>query len=111
MLNLDTSGLTPTQYKILQVLSDGKDHLKKELVACLPDPLSTDISPHLADIRRVLRLQGQDVRCVLMQRRTGYCWIQLCPPAYQAWAYHHADKVKQALANIEKVPASTQAIP
>jgi DNA-binding CsgD family transcriptional regulator len=103
-MNLDTTGLSPTQYKMLQVLSDGQDHLKQELADCLSDPLGTDISHHLKAIRKLLRLQGQDIACVLMRRRTGYRWVQLCPPAYESWAYHNASKLKEGLAKLSAPP-------
>jgi len=81
-VNLD--GFTKTQLRILKVLADGKPHQRKELEACLCGPKRSNLKPHLAAMRKLLRPQGQNILCVVHHRRFEYCWVQLCPFAYQA---------------------------
>lgn len=71
--------VTPTQKAILQVLSDGLPHSKAELHACLPDELGklSNITWHLAEIRKVLRPRGQDVLCEYRDRARLYRWVRL----------------------------------
>lgn len=83
-LNLDLSEFTQTHMAILKLLSDGQLHTREELQGCLPDALSTSINVHLVNMRKALRPQGQTIHCVVRQRKLFYCWVQLCPPAYQA---------------------------
>jgi DNA-binding CsgD family transcriptional regulator len=56
---------TPTQRKILAVLSDGLGHRPSELHQCLVDELGSpsNIRAHLAAIRKKLRATGQDIIC------------------------------------------------
>ena len=57
------NGFTPTQRKILDVLSDGQGHSTEELRKCLWDEL-TDVSTvrvHLTQMRAKLRPIGQDI--------------------------------------------------
>lgn len=56
---------TPTQRKILQVLSDGLPHPVSELQECLWDDqgIAHNVQAHLTAIRRVLRPRGEDIIC------------------------------------------------
>lgn len=56
---------TPTQQRILKVLSDGLSHSKSDLVACLGDDRAgpNTLSVHLTLLRRLLRPHGQDIVC------------------------------------------------
>lgn len=56
-----TAEFTPTQQRMLDVLSDGGLHGKDELVRCMSDPLSDNIKPHLHRLRKLLRPQGHDI--------------------------------------------------
>ena len=58
---------TPTEQKILQVLSDGMSHERCELYACLMDPESkpTSIRQRISSLRKKLRPKGEDVICEL----------------------------------------------
>lgn len=68
------NGFTPTQQRLLGVLSDGRAHLRAELLACFddPSPTSRNLSFHLTNIRQKLRPIGQDIICQLLNRRIAY---------------------------------------
>jgi hypothetical protein len=58
-----TNGYTPTQQRMLEVLSDGQLHRPEELRACLNDDLQPikHVTTHLAGIRKNLRLVHEDI--------------------------------------------------
>ena len=55
--------------KILQVLSDGLPHSKKELIPCLSDELSIKpnaaVRQHISNLRKILKLRGETIVCEL----------------------------------------------
>lgn len=67
------NGFTRTEWKLLQVLRDGKPHTRKELHACLPDELSNQatIKRHLSCLRRKLPANNL-ILCVWHTRRFCY---------------------------------------
>jgi hypothetical protein len=75
--------LTVTQLKMLEVLSDGRPHQKTELHACLSDDLAqmSALTPHLVAIRKMLRLQGEEVVCEFINRQRLYRHVRLLPSA------------------------------
>ena len=56
-------GFTPTQQRILNVLSDGMPHTKEEMRDCLNDELSggNNLRVHLTYLRKKLRTVGQTI--------------------------------------------------
>lgn len=74
-----SNGYTPTQRKMLAVLSDGLPHPRAELHACLNDELQPHdhIHPHLDGIRKHIRPKGQDIICQLLNKRCCYRLIRL----------------------------------
>jgi hypothetical protein len=64
MMVADAHDYTPTQRKILAVLSDRRPHSPAELFACLPDDLGSvrNIRPHLTRLRSKLRPR-RDIVC------------------------------------------------
>lgn len=72
------NGFTPTQQRILDVLSDGKDHTRKELHSCLPDELSqlSAIQKHVSKIRKVLQPKGFLILCTIHNRRICYRYVR-----------------------------------
>ena len=76
--------LTPTQTRMMEVLRDGMPHDREELHACLDDNLSalTAIQPHLTYIRKVIRIRGEDVLCVLHGRRIKYQHVRVMYSPY-----------------------------
>ena len=72
---------TPTQVRILAVLSDGLPHRREELRDVLPDELGSldNVRPHLTAIRRVLRPRGEDIVCEFSQ----------APGTKRCWCYRH----------------------
>lgn len=71
---------TPTERRILKVLSDGKPHTRKELFACLPDDLASlsSIKPHLTKLRKKLRPLGQEIVC-LIEKHVRYQHVHVVP--------------------------------
>ena len=70
---------TPTQRKILQVLSDGLPHPFSELLACLPDDLSeiSALRMMLSRIRTKLRPRGEDIICQHLYHSHQYRHVRL----------------------------------
>ena len=70
---------TPTQLRILQVLSDGLQHTRAELIACLCDDLCGKgvVATHLTYLRAKLRPMGQDVVCEAVGRSVKYRHVRL----------------------------------
>lgn len=69
-----SGSFTPTQQAMLNVLADGLPHRREELHACLPDELGalTNIHRHLVAMRKLLRPEGQEIICQLLNRRYYY---------------------------------------
>jgi hypothetical protein len=82
---------TPTQQRIIDLLSDGMPHDRYEIFGCLDDNLSklSAIWFHMSSIRRVVRPRGEDILCVLFDRKIHYQHVKL-------------------LCGIESVPTSPQ---
>jgi hypothetical protein len=70
---------TPTQARMLKVLSDGMPHHRDELKACLHDELGSvsNIKAHLTAIRARLRRSGQDIVCQFHNGRYYYRHVVL----------------------------------
>ncbi len=73
------NGYTPTQAKILALLSDGLPHSRKEIHGCLPDELSniTTIQAHISYMRKSLRPKGEDILCEIYNRTVHYRHVRL----------------------------------
>jgi hypothetical protein len=72
---------TPTQQRILGVLSDGRPHWPTELQAVLNDELSEDgVRRHVCDLRKLLRPIGQDIKREYWQYRWCYVLVRLVHP-------------------------------
>ncbi len=56
---------TPTEQRILNVLSDGMLHSKDELMKCLDDDLAqrSAVDPHISNLRKKLNPVGQHITC------------------------------------------------
>lgn len=56
---------TPTQKRMLAVLSDGEGHTREELHACLGDDLASGgaVRVHIAILRKKLAQVGQAILC------------------------------------------------
>lgn len=72
---------TPTEQRIIDLLSDGQPHHRSELMGCLSDDLAKDgnFGAHLTAIRKKLgTLTPQEtVLCVLVSRRICYRRVAL----------------------------------
>lgn len=76
---------TPTERKILEVLSDGMPHTRDELNQCLSDDLaaSTALKNHMCQLRKKLPA-GQDVICQYKNKQYHYRHIRLLVPDHVA---------------------------
>lgn len=76
---LRSNGYTPTQRKMLAVLSDGLPHSKAELHSCLHDDLGAveNIQIHLTNIRKRIRPKGEDILTQFIDRRLHYRLVRL----------------------------------
>ena len=65
MKSTDLPQMTPTQRRMLALLSDGKVHSKEEMHKCLCDELGRieNISPHVTHLRQQLRTVNRDLVC------------------------------------------------
>ena len=74
---------TPTQQKIVDLLSDGLPHTRKEVHACLWDELSplSNIKAHITAIRKKIRPLGQDIICEY-NGKIHYRHVRLLASAY-----------------------------
>lgn len=79
--------LTPTQKKMLQLLSDGMPHSRAEVHACLPDELGarTNIYPHLSGIRRQLKEIGEAILVEFIRGRLHFRHVRLLASAYNGY--------------------------
>jgi hypothetical protein len=67
---------------ILDILSDGKPHLLTELHACCGPSSLSSVRGHLTRIReRHLRVRGEDIIPMVLNRRIFYRWVRLLPSA------------------------------
>lgn len=71
---------TPTQRRLLDMLSDGKPHRREELYGCIDDELA-DVAKclrvHLTHLRKKLRKLSQDVLCELHRGKPHYRHVML----------------------------------
>ena len=74
---------SPTEQRIMDLLSDGLPHTKKEMVACLADPMGGEdnVKPHLHNLRKKLLTRNEAVLCVLVGGRIKYQFLpaKYCP--------------------------------
>lgn len=64
--------LTPTEQKIIDLLSDGLPHQRADVLKCVNDRLADlhTLAVHMFNIRRKVRPFGKDV--LLVTRKGGY---------------------------------------
>ena len=84
--------LSPTEQRIMDLLSDGLPHTKKEMVLCLADPMGGEdnVKPHLHNLRKKLLIQNEAVLCVLVGGRVKY---QFLPAKYRPLSILHKQKL------------------
>lgn len=74
-----SNGFTPTQSRIMAVLSDGRAHSAQELQSCLYDDLGviTNVKFHITMIRKILRPLGQDIVFLRREDRAWYAHVRI----------------------------------
>lgn len=80
---MDDVRYTPTEQRMLEMLSDGMRHLREELHTCLWDEQSSlkAIRVHICRLRVKLRRFGEDLICETDGRRLYYRHVRLLVPA------------------------------
>jgi hypothetical protein len=76
---------TPTELRLLAVLSDGQGHTKRELLDCLDEdmPSAKLLAVHLFRVRRKLKTMAQSIVCVRGFANTLlYQHVRLLRPAH-----------------------------
>jgi hypothetical protein len=70
---------TPTQTKIMSLLSDGVAHTMDEVREKLEDPLMgrNSVSFHFVKLRKLLHPKGLTILCVLENRKIKYRLVHL----------------------------------
>jgi len=63
--------------QMLEILKDGKAHTKQELHACCGPSSISIVSDHISQMRKKLNPAGQNIICVLKNRRIMYQQIRL----------------------------------
>lgn len=77
--------LTPTQKRLLKMLSDGQRHTSKELIAqCLTeDGTIGALRLHISQLRRKIQPHDQTVICEMVDKKGYYRLISFPKPAPQ----------------------------
>jgi hypothetical protein len=78
---------TPTERRILAVLADGLPHPRKEIIACMEDPLAQakSIHKHLGSLKIKLRYRGQEILCQLIGKCLFYRQIRHLHSPYDGY--------------------------
>ena len=78
---------TPTQQRIVDLLSDGRAHTREEVQKCLVDELGPveNIRPHLTSLRKILRPHGKDIACQLLNRKSYYVLVRVLASAVDGY--------------------------
>lgn len=76
---MDIQHLTPTQRRLVAMLSDGHRHPVRQLRTCLNDELATidTLQKHINALREKLRPYGSDVAMVRLSDGTYYQLVNL----------------------------------
>ena len=79
---MPTNGFTKTQQALLQLLSDGQPHPRKDLIACLGDSLADrfTLNRALKNLRPKLRTRPEDIICELKHKGIHYRHVKLLAP-------------------------------
>ena len=77
---------TPTQQRIMDLLSDGESHAKGEVRTCLWDDLGAmkNIHPHIVAIRKAIRPLGYIITIQFRARTPHYILSQSISPESQS---------------------------
>ena len=77
-----SNNYTPTEQRIVTLLSDGKRHKRSEILE-MCDELSADGAAyvHISNIRKKLP-SGEDILCVFWQKSTWYQHVRLLNSPY-----------------------------
>lgn len=73
------NGFTATENRIVELLSDGRPHRREEIHALLSDNLAAlpAIQVHISNIRKKIKLRGEDILCTLVNRQIHYQHVVL----------------------------------
>ncbi len=69
---------SPTQQRIVDLLSDGLLHSKEQIYGMLLTANSVNhIQMHISNIRKIIRPRGQDISCTLLGGNSFYQLVRL----------------------------------
>lgn len=70
---------TRNEQRILEVLSDGRNHAPQELLESLIDDMAgmSALQMHISRLRKKLAQVGQDIKCVVTDHGFCYCHVRL----------------------------------
>lgn len=73
------------EQKIIDILSDGQRHTREELHSCLYDDQGSfnNIQAHISNIRKKIRLRGEDINCVIYSGGIYYQHVRLLANPYR----------------------------
>ena len=74
---------TPTQQRILTLLSDGYGHQAEEVLGCLGDPSLATLRVHLTHLRSKLQPNGQNIVVHILDGKTYYQQVRVIASAYR----------------------------
>ena len=84
---------TPTELKMLDVLSDGLRHSKFELLKCCDEYSQYQmVAQHITSIRKKLP-DDETIVCVVYGRRNYYQHVKLLNPLAKRQGFRHASEV------------------
>ena len=74
---------TPTQQRILEMLSDGLYHRQDQLLRCLNDDMTdkSTLNVHLSNLRKILASTGERIICMEEDRITYYRHVRVMSPS------------------------------
>ncbi len=82
---IDMGQFTPTEKRIMELLSDYRLHRAEEIRGCLPDEMNTNanIHPHLSKIRKMIRMVSHDIATRRTNDGTCYFLVRLLASPYK----------------------------
>ncbi len=76
---MTTPTYTPTEQRLVAMLSDGKTHSRRELLTCIDDDQAefSNLQWHLSQVRKQVRPMGQEIMFVSGNCVSGYRHVRL----------------------------------
>jgi len=74
-----TTAFTPTESRLVKMLSDGKPHSRRELLTCIDDDQAefSNLRSHICSVRKKVKPLGEDIMFVSGNCVSGYRHVRL----------------------------------